>query len=173
MLKTFTFTGVVYRAHDPRWSFLPDSGDGAKSTGGRFNEKGTKALYTSLSLKTAWLEAQQGFAKKAQPMTICAYDVHMENMIDLREPKTLKALNLTLEKLSAPWLGLKYPPTQLLSRQLIDKNVSGILTPSFVNGANQNEAINAVFWRWNNTPPYQVLTIDDSNRLPKNSKSWL
>ena len=69
------FTGLVFRAHNPRWAFTPVSGEGARRYGGRFNRPGLPALYTSLSLETAWLEAQQGFPFKAQPMTICAYRV--------------------------------------------------------------------------------------------------
>lgn len=68
-------TGLVYRAHNPRWAFGPDSGQGAAQTGGRFNRPGTPTLYTSLRFETAWLEAQQAFPFKAQPMTLCAYDV--------------------------------------------------------------------------------------------------
>ena len=39
-------TGFVYRAHNPRWAFAPDSGQGAASAGGRFNPVGMPALYT-------------------------------------------------------------------------------------------------------------------------------
>src|SRR4051812_13824924 len=34
-----------------------------------------EALYTSRRFETAWLEAQQGLAFKAQPLTLVAYDV--------------------------------------------------------------------------------------------------
>jgi RES domain-containing protein len=33
-------------------------------------------------METAWLEAQQGFAFKAQPLTICAYDVDCADIAD-------------------------------------------------------------------------------------------
>ena len=54
-------TGFIYRAHNPRWAFAPDSGQGAAFAGGRFNSVGMPALYTSLRFETAWLEAQQAF----------------------------------------------------------------------------------------------------------------
>src|SRR5208283_3004562 len=61
--------GLVYRAHNPRWAFSPTSGEGAARHGGRFNPVGVPALYMSRRMETAWLEAQQGFAFKAQPLT--------------------------------------------------------------------------------------------------------
>jgi RES domain-containing protein len=50
------FQGICYRAHDPKWSHLPLSGDGAAASGGRFNPKGIPALYLSLSVETALIE---------------------------------------------------------------------------------------------------------------------
>ena len=85
-------TGLVYRAHNPRWSFAPMSGRGAALYGGRFNPVGMEALYTSLQVETAWREAQQGFAFKAQPLTICAYRVDCDDIADLRDPSVQGAL---------------------------------------------------------------------------------
>jgi RES domain-containing protein len=69
------FRAVVWRAHHPRWAFKPASGQGAALHGGRFNRVGVPALYASLRFETAWLEAQQAFPFKAQPMTLCGYQV--------------------------------------------------------------------------------------------------
>lgn len=73
-------TGTVYRAHNPRWSFDPTSGSGAAQYGGRFNPLGMAALYTSRRMETAWREAQQGFPFKAQPLTVCAYEVDCDDV---------------------------------------------------------------------------------------------
>ncbi|KJG37767.1 hypothetical protein UA32_12500 [Photobacterium angustum] len=35
----FRLEGVVFRGHDPRWSFSSESGEGARRNGGRFNPK--------------------------------------------------------------------------------------------------------------------------------------
>ena len=51
------FQGLVYRAHNPEWSWTPLSGEGARRPGGRFNHRGVPALYTSISPLTAILEA--------------------------------------------------------------------------------------------------------------------
>jgi RES domain-containing protein len=95
-------TGVVYRAHNPRWSFAPHSGDGAARYGGRFNPLGGLALYTSRRLETAWLEAQQGFPFKAQPLTICAYDVDCSEIADLGDEVERRGLGVAMTDLSVP-----------------------------------------------------------------------
>lgn len=77
--------GFVYRAHNPRWSFAPDSGTGAAKFGGRFNSPGVKAPYTSLSFKSAWSEAQQGFPLKPQPLTLVVYEVDYDAILDLSD----------------------------------------------------------------------------------------
>lgn len=50
---------VVYRVHQPKWSFAPTSGAGAGAYGGRANRPGVNALYLSLELETALAEYQQ------------------------------------------------------------------------------------------------------------------
>ena len=74
----------AYRAHDPRWSFKPLSGDGAAVHGGRFNPKGTPALYVALDPMTAIKEAAQGFARKFEPCVLCTYEIDCEDVVDLR-----------------------------------------------------------------------------------------
>jgi RES domain-containing protein len=64
------FAGLAYRAHDPRWSFRPLSGEGAAVHGGRFNPRGTPALYLALDPMTAIKEASQGFAHKLEPCVL-------------------------------------------------------------------------------------------------------
>ena len=66
------FRGVVYRAHDPRWSWAPLSGEGARLYGGRFNRRGVPALYTSLAMLTAIWESQP-VGRPLQPLLLCAY----------------------------------------------------------------------------------------------------
>ena len=68
------FVGTCYRAHDPRWSFKPISGDGAAIRGARFNPKGVPALYLALSVITAVKEANQGLAQRINPCVLCSYD---------------------------------------------------------------------------------------------------
>jgi RES domain-containing protein len=169
------FQQTVWRAHHPRWSFAPDSGAGAARHGGRFNRAGTPALYTSLRFETAWLEAQQGFPFKAQPMTLCGYDVDCEDMVDLTDPEVRSGLGIQLADLGCGWAGMvdrgEIPPSWLLVDQLMADGHAGILVRSFAWGASEADR-NAVFWHWEPDPPHQVRVIDPSGRLPRNDLSW-
>ena len=168
-------TGVVYRAHTPRWAFAPDSGQGAALTGGRFNAVGTPALYTSLRFETAWLEAQQAFAFKAQPLTLCAYAVECEDVLDLTDPAVLAEHGIAPDELACPWKDLATrgltPPSWALARRLTAYGIAGIIVPSYASGATAADR-NAVFWSWAPEPPHQVRVIDDLLRLPRDDRSW-
>jgi RES domain-containing protein len=169
------FTGIVYRAHNPRWAFAPDSGAGAASGGGRFNPVGMPALYTSLRFETAWLEAQQAFPFKAQPLTLCAYDVDCEDVVDLTDVATLAAHRITAADLACPWKdlatrGIK-PPSWQVTERLTAEGTAGVIVPSFAAGA-VGADINVVFWNWASEPPHQVRAIDDDRRLPRDASSW-
>ncbi len=164
----------VYRAHHPRWSFDPHSGAGAARFGGRFNPVGVAALYASLRLETAWLEAQQGFPFKAQPMTLCAYDVDCADMVDLTDPAMLADLGVTSDVLACPWEDMAArgvrPPSWQLAERLIGAGHVGALTRSFAPGATADD-INAVFWRWSGDKPHKVRVIDHHERLPRTQES--
>jgi RES domain-containing protein len=168
-------TGFVYRAHNPRWAFAPDSGQGAASTGGRFNPIGMPALYSSRRFETAWLEAQQAFPFKAQPMTLCAYEVDCEDVLDLTDVVTLTGNGIAPADLACPWKDLSTrgikPPSWEVTERLVAAGAAGVIVPSFAKGAGSAD-INVVFWRWAPNPPHQVRVIDDNRRLPKDARSW-
>lgn len=167
---------LVYRAHNPRWAFRPDSGKGAALHGGRFNPVGTEALYTSLRPETAWLEAQQAFPFKAQPMTVCAYEVDCEDIADLTDAASLARFGIAREDLSCAWEDIAdrggKPPSWALAERLIETGCAGILVRSFAPGSGVDD-VNAVFWRWSDRPPHRVRVIDDFGRLPKDDRSWV
>jgi RES domain-containing protein len=167
--------GTVYRAHNPKWAFAPESGEGAAAAGGRFNRRGMKALYTSLRFETAWLEAQQAFPFKAQPLTLCAYEVDCEDVLDLTEPATLAAESIVESDLACAWKDMEMrgvrPPSWVLADRLTQRGIAGIVVPSYASGAAAAD-INAVFWDWGPSPPHQVRVIDTEHRLPRDSRSW-
>jgi len=169
------FTGMVYRAHNPAWSFSPLSGDGAARHGGRFNPVGTPALYTSLTAITALSEYHQKFPNRPQPTTLCAYNVDCQDIVDLRDPNELKQHNIQVSDLSCAWeyqinKGIT-PASWVIATTLIKANIAGIVVPSFAEKG-QNKAYNLILWKWGDALPHQVLLIDDDDRLPKNRVSW-
>jgi len=132
-------TGIVYRAHHPRWAFSPTSGDGAARYGGRFNPPGMPALYTSRRMETAWREAQQGFVFKMQPLTICAYEVDCADIADLTDTTQTAAHGIDPEELAAPWEAMaargETPPTWSLAQRLAASGLAGVIVPSFAPAA--------------------------------------
>ena len=167
--------GSVYRAHNPRWAFAPDSAQGAASAAGRFNPVGMPALYTALRFETAWLEAQQAFPFKAQAMTLCAYEVDCEDVLDLTDTATLAVHGIAPADLACPWKelstrGIK-PPSWEITERLFEAKTAGVIVPSFAKGAVATD-VNVVFWDWAPDPPHQVRVIDDDRRLPKDASSW-
>src|SRR5690348_13254111 len=82
------FQGALYRALNPVYAREPLSGRGAALYGGRFNRKGTPALYTSLSVMTALREANQ--AGSLQPTVLVSYDADIGRVFDSRDEEALR-----------------------------------------------------------------------------------
>lgn len=164
-----------YRAHNPRWAWLPLSGEGAALHGGRFNPRGTAALYLGLSLLTAVKEANQGFAFKIQPTLICSYDIDCDDLEDLREKATLDRLDVTSADLACAWLAIaaagEEPPTWALARRLIGAGTAGLIAPSYAPGADASDA-NLILWRWGPDLPHSVRVHDPNGRLAHNDQPW-
>jgi RES domain-containing protein len=167
--------GTAYRAHDPRWSFTPLSGDGAAIHGGRFNAKGTPALYLGLAPMTAIKEAGQGLALKIEPLVLCSYEVDCEDIVDLTTAAGLKAGGVTRDDLACGWMLLahegKTPPTWAMADRLRAEGLAGVIAPSFAPGATADDR-NLVLWDWAAGRPHQITVHDPSGRLPKNQLSW-
>ena len=169
------FAGTVFRAHHPRWAHAPTSGDRAARFGGRLNRPGRPALYTSLSPTTAWMEAQQGFPFKAQPMTLVAYRVDCAAVIDLTDSGVTAALGIEQATLACPWEDLaargQVPPTWDLAERLIADGCQGTLVPSFAPGTDPGD-LNLVLWTWADAAPCRIAVVDDFARLPRDDGSW-
>jgi len=157
------------------WSFAPLSGEGAKKHGGRFNRPNKPALYTSLDPTTAWMEAQQGFPFKSQPMTLIAYEVDCEHILDLNDVQTLKSLAFSAMELACAWEYLVAqkitPPTWELADKLCSQDIAGILCRSFSPGCTEQNN-NLILWDWSDSKPHAIRVIDDFQRLPVSKASW-
>jgi RES domain-containing protein len=143
--------------------------------GGRFNPKGTAALYLSLSLETAVKEINQGFAHKIDPCVLCSYDVDCEDIVDLRDATGRTEHGIALSDMACAWFALaaigKEPPSWHMAHKLMAKGVAGILVPSFARRANSGDQ-NLVLWNWGANLPHRVSAFDPSGKLPKNQLSW-
>jgi RES domain-containing protein len=168
------FQGLAYRAHDPRWSFKPLSGDGAAVHGGRFNPKETPALYLSLDPMTAIKEAAQGFAHKFEPYVLCTYELDCGDVVDLREEEGRRA-GVGEEEMACAWFAeaasRREPASWRLARRLIAGGAAGLIAPSFVRGAEAGD-VNLVLWDWSDRLPHKVAVFDPGGRLPKSQLSW-
>ena len=169
------FAGTCYRADDPRWAFAPLSGEGAAIHGGRFNPKGTPALYLSLSIDGAVTEAAQGFAGKLEPLTICLYEVECDAIADLTSEVGLREHGCNTADLACAWaldaFAGRVPPSWALAERLVAKGVNGMLVRSFARHA-RPDMTNLVLWRWGPEPPCRVTVHDPSGRLPRDQLSW-
>ena len=169
------FQAICYRAHDPRWSFAPLSGDGAAIRGARFNPKGVPALYLALTIMTAVKEINQGFAHKIEPCVLCSYDVDCDEVVDLRAEDDRHAAGVALADLACAWFSDisqgREPPSWRIARNFISDGKAGVLVPSFAPGATPADQ-NLVLWKWCKSRPHKVSVHDPSGRLPKDQLSW-
>lgn len=169
------FAAICYRAHDPKWAFSPLSGEGARAHGGRFNPAGTPALYLALSVEGMFVEMGHGFARRFDPLTVCSYDVDVEDVVDLRSDTARASAGVALADLACAWMADRAaghePASWAIVRTLIADGAAGLLAPSFAHGARSDMA-NLVLWRWGPTLPHRVTVHDPGGRLPKNQESW-
>jgi RES domain-containing protein len=108
-------------------------------------------------------------------MTVCAYRVDCDDVLDLRDPATLAAHSIAHGDLSCLWEDLADRGEPVPSWELADRlqavGVAAIIVPSFARGAAPEDA-NVVLWRWSRQPPHFLQVIDDHGRLPSSDASW-
>lgn len=169
------YCGRCYRAHDPRWSFSPLSGEGAAITGGRFNRRGEPTLYTSLELVTAVGECQQGLANRLNPLTLVQYDIDIDPVADLATDASRAAFGVALSELGCAWLDFLLAGRDAPSWRVVDalkgNGFAGMLVPSFAAGARPDQ-INLILWRWGPDLPTRIKVYDPDSRLPTDQSSW-
>ena len=167
-LKDGRYTGPLYRALNPVYAREPLSGRGAELYGGRFNAKGTPALYTSLDPTTALREANQ--VGSLQPTILVSYNADLGPIFDTRDQYGLEWYGVTEAMLAdSAWrmkmLDGQPVPTQNLASLLIADRFAGLLIQSFAKGASSSD-LNIVLWAWtDNTGSLEV--VDDEERLSR------
>jgi RES domain-containing protein len=167
--------GTCYRAHDPKWAWVPTSGEGASVRGARFNPIGVPALYLALTIEGMLLEMGHGFGHRFDPLTICSYAVDVADLIDLRTEAGRSAEGVELADMACAWAydlaSGEMPASWGVYKALIGKGAAGILAPSFATGSRPDMA-NLVLWRWGPTLPHKVEVHDPRGRLPRDQSSW-
>ena len=163
-----SFVGLVYRAHDPGRAWDPLSSEGARLHGGRFNKKGTPALYTALTILGAVREAAP-FGLPLQPITICSYQVNVRPLFDATDHAKLALNDISDSDLACPeWRSEnangEVSASQRLGDRLVNEGYAGMLVRSFAHGATDSD-INLVFWEYGPQLPTRVVLVDDDGRL--------
>jgi RES domain-containing protein len=133
------------------------------------------ALYLALTVEGMLIEMGHGFGHRFDPLTVCAYDVDVDALIDLRTDQARAAAAVDLAAMARPWAydlaSGRIPASWGLAKSMIAQGASGILAPSFATGARPDMA-NLVLWRWGSVRPHKVVVHDPKGRLPKDQSSW-
>ncbi len=163
------FHGPLYRALSPVHARQPLSGRGTELYGGRFNRKGTPALYTSLAIMTALREANQ--VGSLQPTTLVSYDADIERVFDSRDETALRGQDMDAAALAdATWRDQMKATgeagTQTFARRLAAAGYHGLLVRSFAPGSSTDD-LNLVLWKWGDAAPCRLTLVDDENRLSR------
>lgn len=161
------YQGKLYRALNPIFASEPMSARGAQLYGGRFNRKGTPALYMSLSVMAALREANQ--AGSLQPTTLVSYNANIEHIFDCRDEAALQAEGMSMPALAdSTWRDQMKASgeadTQAFARRLAEAGYHGLLVRSFAPGATEDD-LNLVLWQWGTSAACRLTLIDDENRL--------
>ncbi len=149
------------------------SGVGAAKAGGRWNRKGLEAIYASLDIETATLEAYQDFIYRGFPMTAitprvtAGAKVALDKVLDLTDAKVLKKIGFTRKELiDEDWRALQGTGeeswTQAIGRGCYLAQFQGMLVPS----ARKDDGTNIVIFpnRLTKTSKIEILAAD---QLPK------
>jgi RES domain-containing protein len=108
-------------------------------------------------------------------MTMVAYRVDCDNIVDLTDPQLLKSLDVTEAMLGCAWEDLAcqkhQPPTWQLADRLQADGFFGAKVRSFAPGCSAQHQ-NLVLWRWDSDASRIVEVIDDFERLPKTTDAW-
>jgi RES domain-containing protein len=163
-LPDHRFTGTLYRALNPRWMREPLSGAGACRHGGRFNPKGTPALYTALSPEGAIAEANQA-GRPFEPITLVAYLADVGPVLDTADPSLTHREGIDPRVLAADDWRLQMhtggmSESQQLAARLIASGWAGMFVPSYARGVRPGSR-NLVLWHWQGA----VTVIDSEGRL--------
>ena len=146
------------------------SGAGASKTGGRWNPKGIPAIYASLDVETATLEAYQDFIYRGFPMSAikprvtAAARAKLTKVLDLTNRTVLKHIGFkTKDLIEEDWRGLQKARveswTQAIGRGCYVAKFQAMIVPSARRKQGKNIVI---FQRWlTKTRRIDILGADE------------
>lgn len=163
---------TFHRYLTPKWAFLPTSGAGAASDGGRFNRPGVEALYLSQAPQTALEEYKQG-ASISPPATLAAYKITLAEVADLWQGFDPDVWDDAWRKWDCAWrriarIDTKMPPSWKRADLMITAGLRGILFPSLRHAGGTN----LVIFPANLVKGDLVEVHDPDHRLPRDQSSW-
>jgi RES domain-containing protein len=133
------------------------------------------SVYLARTIEGCFLEQAHGFPLRFDLLTVCTYDLDIEEIVDLTTDLGRAAARVQASELQCSWAedmaAGKEPASWKVSKRLIAEGASGILVPSFARGA-PPDMHNVVLWKWGPDLPRRVRVHDPSGRLPKNQLSW-
>lgn len=146
-----SFVGVGYRSSTPKYANETDllTGEGSKRNGGRWNPAGIPVVYLSLTPETAMAEtfAHHRYygipVEDAMPRTFVAVDVNLQSVLDLRDGKLRRRLQVSEERLlTVDWrkelrAGCQ-PLTQKIGVVAREVCLEGLIVPSAVDSDGHN-----------------------------------
>jgi filamentous hemagglutinin len=143
LVHAIPWRGELFRFTDMAWANLHDlaTGRGAYRAGGRWNPKnGFAALYLSTEPETALAEAlaqrryQNVPDSEATPLVLAAFQVVLQQILDLTAAPIQNLLQVTAEQLTAPWRPTQHQGrealTQAIGRLTREAGFEGLLVPS-------------------------------------------
>ena len=139
--------------------------------GGRWHARGIPALYLSADLTTAAAEYKQEIG--IRPGTFRAYDVRVDEVVDLTSVDVLATLGIDPAERYAAWKTIllverSVPPGWRIADTLTGLGSDGVPVPS----VRPAGGTNLVLWRWNDAAERVVVALDPKTDLPRDQASW-
>ena len=171
---TAPWEGVVYRNTSVRYARSSDllGGEGSSQAGGRWNPRGLRAVYASLTPETAMAETLNHFRRygwdivDAMPRVFVAVRVVLGVTLDLNDGEIRRRLRVSLRRMLADdwrevqWAG-KESVTQMLGAAAVASGIEAVLVPSSTGGGARN-----IVWFPDNLSSRCRTVICNEDELP-------
>lgn len=170
---TAPWEGVVYRNTSVRYARSSDllTGEGSSQAGGRWNPRGLRAVYASLTPEAAMAETLNHFRRygwdiaDAMPRIFVAVRVVLGVTLDLNDGDVRRRLKVSLRRMLAndwrevQWAG-RESVTQMLGAAAASSGIDAIVVPSSAGGGARN-----IVWFPDNLSPQCCTRICNEDEL--------